>query len=116
LLIPGTIPLFILGIIIIAPAASRNVRNLLEDRDSVTKWFTAPLEEKVLSPAPPASPSPISEKGPAFRDRFLTIVPLPNHDRYAVPAVKREGLPDWVFPFPSSRGEGAGVRGKATFC
>jgi hypothetical protein len=52
LLIPGTIPLFILGIIIIAPAASRNVRNLLRDRDSVTKWFTAPLEEKVLFASP----------------------------------------------------------------
>jgi hypothetical protein len=48
----------------------------------------------------------------AFQANLIPLSPTPNHDRYAVPAVKREGLADWDFPFPSLRGEGAGVRGK----
>jgi hypothetical protein len=35
------------------------------------------------------------------------ISPSPNPS-----PVKREGLPEGLYPFPSLRGEGAGVRGK----
>src|SRR5437016_2137331 len=69
----------------------------------------------------PLAPSPRTERGPGGLSGvgildFVAVSPTPRSQASDNPSpVKKEGLPEPFFPFPSLRGEGAGVRGKPNY-